>query len=796
MKRRLIYGLLICLFVCASGMVGYGQPNIGCPWGSCPEIGEISQCDANSWIFTLSGKDKAISIEGWSNVTITGEHLVCNNDNIYRVNSNGEFYVKLINGTPKSIVTSSTNPCSGGGGEGGEGGEGGDDDYSEHVWTIQVGDQANVSFPDGQTFVDGVVKIHGVANQSSGIVILRDGQAYFDFVDFNSDFGGSEQRWSNSFYGNIALGDEDAWVQIKDNKLSILRQKPPMGPSLQITLPNKRIYQNESTIITPTIGSNDVPDGYTISYEWYNNDGEKICEEEICSVPTNVIGRFRYRLVTTLKNEKGDVVKTYTNYSTVTIIETGGVLYPTCSRVERWVDGEYFDNYNLCTDNDGNITIDLTDPDNEFVFIRVADYYASKGHNPSSTISFNNNAIVCCKNVKYFFTNPIECENFIYKGDVAYNQGPDFEFVNRTTINCTKMSIEQGSEQKANRFKFSCQSVVYAQEKIYIDSYNNNSMVIYGMLVSPDITLENKNNSKIEINGCAYVKAENLQLKQSAQNDVKIQGHVIAENISSDANVVLTYDGELGHEAIITIGELKSNVLIACGSNTIVNLCKNPHLGEEDNIGFFNGIVLYNINPEDGWYGTVPSIEGDINKCCSKEYYTYYNNQGNIMGSSGFSLLNEVRGKGYSSYEDCINERNMAALLPIELISFNYQKGNNTFVWKTASETNNDYFVVEYSKNGKDWVECSGHVPAVSTKGYSYSVNPNMSINNSLFSYFRLKQVDNNGEYSYSNVITVSFSVENPCSEEFESSKLQIREFGNKWFRYINGELIYCENDN
>lgn len=36
----------------------------------------------------------------------------------------------------------------------------------------------------------------------------------------------------------------------------------------------------------------------------------------------------------------------------------------------------------------------------------------------------------------------------------------------------------------------------------------------------------------------------------------------------------------------------------------------------------------------------------------------------------------------------------------------------------------------------------------------------------------------------------------NPCSEEFEDTKIQIREAGNKWFRLINGELIYCENDN
>lgn len=37
---------------------------------------------------------------------------------------------------------------------------------------------------------------------------------------------------------------------------------------------------------------------------------------------------------------------------------------------------------------------------------------------------------------------------------------------------------------------------------------------------------------------------------------------------------------------------------------------------------------------------------------------------------------------------------------------------------------------------------------------------------------------------------------QNPCSPEFEKNKIQLRELGNKWFRLINGELIYCENDN
>ncbi len=36
----------------------------------------------------------------------------------------------------------------------------------------------------------------------------------------------------------------------------------------------------------------------------------------------------------------------------------------------------------------------------------------------------------------------------------------------------------------------------------------------------------------------------------------------------------------------------------------------------------------------------------------------------------------------------------------------------------------------------------------------------------------------------------------NPCSKDFEDTKMEIREIHGKTFRLINGELIYCENDN
>lgn len=793
MKRNLIYGLLISLFVCVNGMVGYGQT----PISIIPNETEGTTIKQNFSLCSDDGCYYAII-----DVTNNG-HFKLNNSAITSINGlngldiqyrgyNGlndfisyanvsDVYLKF-NGTSLSRVTNL--PCAIS--ESGDVDD--DDDETEDTWTIDVGNQGNVGFPDGKTFVDGVVKIHGVKDQGSGIVIKRNGVPYFEFETISSPYGIQDLSWGSRFYGNIALGNNDAWVSIRDNKLVILSQAPPTGPSLTISLLNKRVHKNSSLEITPIITPENVPDNYSISYEWFDEGSFQVGASETLDVPTTEIGSVRYRLVTTLRDENGDVVKTYTNYSKVTVIEDGAALYPVCSGVERWVSGSYFDTYNLCTDDDGNITIDLSDINNSFVYITRNDYYEAKGEYPSETISINNGSTVFCSDVQFLFKEAIECEDFIYKGEVVGNASPDFSFLPSSTITCSNMSIEQGNSQKQNRFRFTCESTVIASESIFVDSYNVNNNVIFGKFVSPSITLGNNNNSIIEINGCSYLKTDKLRLIQSAQNNIKVHGHVIADNINSDANIHLEYDGTAENNAIITVGSVNANIIVIGGEHTVVNLCENPNKETPDALGYFGGVVIYNTDSEDGWSRYSPVTEGDINHNDGSSSYWTYANKGL------FNSLREI--PGYASYSDCINEVNMAALLPIELVSFSYSKGENKFIWKTASETNNDYFVVEYSRNGKDWVECSGHVSSVSANGYSYSVKPNMSINNSLFSYFRLKQVDNNGAYSYSNVITVSFSVENPCSEEYESNKVQIREMGGKWFRVINGELIYCENDN
>ncbi len=94
--------------------------------------------------------------------------------------------------------------------------------------------------------------------------------------------------------------------------------------------------------------------------------------------------------------------------------------------------------------------------------------------------------------------------------------------------------------------------------------------------------------------------------------------------------------------------------------------------------------------------------------------------------------------------------------LPIELISFDaYYKGKEVNItWQTATETNNDYFTIERSENGTIF-EPNGIVDGA---GNSNALLTYFDIDHSPLSgtsYYRLKQTDFNGTYSYSKIVAV-----------------------------------------
>ena len=120
---------------------------------------------------------------------------------------------------------------------------------------------------------------------------------------------------------------------------------------------------------------------------------------------------------------------------------------------------------------------------------------------------------------------------------------------------------------------------------------------------------------------------------------------------------------------------------------------------------------------------------------------------GNILSTtnfttfSAFSLANNVGGTN---------------ALPIELLSFTATPKIDVveLKWSTAMESNNDFFTVERSGDGESFDE----VMILKGAGNSKGVKKYATTDHNPFpgrSYYRLKQTDFDGKYSYSDVISV-----------------------------------------
>lgn len=97
--------------------------------------------------------------------------------------------------------------------------------------------------------------------------------------------------------------------------------------------------------------------------------------------------------------------------------------------------------------------------------------------------------------------------------------------------------------------------------------------------------------------------------------------------------------------------------------------------------------------------------------------------------------------------------------LPVTLTSFTAQrvKAEALLCWTTASERDNDYFAVEYSFDGRDFMLLA-QVPSqgTSTQAHTYQqVDTKLNQYSSRLVYYRLRQVDINGHTSYSPVCTL-----------------------------------------
>jgi hypothetical protein len=114
--------------------------------------------------------------------------------------------------------------------------------------------------------------------------------------------------------------------------------------------------------------------------------------------------------------------------------------------------------------------------------------------------------------------------------------------------------------------------------------------------------------------------------------------------------------------------------------------------------------------------------------------------------------------------------------LPVELLYFKGSE-NNFLIWETASEKNNEGFEIQKSLDMVNW-EVDGFVKGSGTTSittsYSYLTNDNRSL------YYRLKQIDFDGSFSYSKVI---FMMKNSTKEKYNYFDIHGREQGEYYIK-------------
>lgn len=133
-----------------------------------------------------------------------------------------------------------------------------------------------------------------------------------------------------------------------------------------------------------------------------------------------------------------------------------------------------------------------------------------------------------------------------------------------------------------------------------------------------------------------------------------------------------------------------------------------------------------------------------------------------------------------------------SAVLPVEMTKFSAKPASEGFElnWSTATESNNHYFVVERSQDGKSYLEIArinGAGNSIYEQSYQYNDRTPLKGKN----YYRLKQIDFDGSFEYSKIIVINKETRsvlsvypNPSSDIFTINGLENLE--NEHFTILN----------
>ncbi|MFN4082028.1 MAG: SBBP repeat-containing protein [Bacteroidia bacterium] len=261
----------------------------------------------------------------------------------------------------------------------------------------------------------------------------------------------------------------------------------------------------------------------------------------------------------------------------------------------------------------------------------------------------------------------------------------------------------------------------------------------------------------------------------------------IAKFNSSGFRVWSTYYGDWGIDAGVSIKIIDTTIIVTGYTQSTTGIASNGAHQTISNGGIFEGFLIkfgisgnriwgtyYGGSSEDCIYGVSTDKLGNI-------FITGCTSSNTNIATSGSHQFTRN-----GSYDVFVAAFTSNGFLPVTWLAFNAKLLGNKTVnlnWQTAQEINNKGFYVERSFNGTDFkqfgfVNGNGNTNAISN--YYFTDQPptsKLELPTSNFEhptwnleprtiYYRLKQIDFDGNFEYSNVISVALA--NHVTEEIK----------------------------
>lgn len=374
------------------------------------------------------------------------------------------------------------------------------------------------------------------------------------------------------------------------------------------------------------------------------------------------------------------------------------------------------------------------------------------------------------------------------QGNFLIQRGTYMKIGEKLNMNITGIYQQEnwGTLTISNNSNINLEGAFIINNDITVTIDNNFVTDISGeMILNNDSDIEIGNNSVWTVSGeLNKSKWGNLKINNNANFEVTgtfsiEQGKVIINdnaNFELNGNILIDNEGDLiiNNNANFDIAGNKSLII---GNSGTFEANDDLHLNNEGNIinenNFRTGKRAQILITETGDFVSNKNFEADDQ--------LYFVVDGELdMGGYNFSIAknSEFILNGYTRIENdwlfksedknniihvCeenINDINYlpenvtkldCGVLPVEMLSFevNTDQNNNVILnWSTATETNSDYFQVERSTNGIDWIVIGSETAAGNSNEIIEYSFVDYNADNGI-SYYRLKQVDFDGAFEY-----------------------------------------------